>query len=172
MEWPSAVFLNSPSQGSGLAFNPISEHELNQLQEARYDKLIKDESERQVRLALPERQNDFVRTEAARLARPRAWLAVSAFAYLTVVGVVVPLTVLAWQPVWSGLLRRRSLVGLFVSWLLFLSGYLIWAIRQLTGDTSGMDNRIDRMALPSVRPARRGGEIGSSVEEGQTGREK
>ena len=121
----AAVSISTRSQDS----------EGTQLRQKRYDKLIEAEREQQARMALLEREHDFVWTEAARVARPRGlWLAASAFAYLTVVGVVVPVVGLAWRPVWSGLLSRRWLVGLFVSGLLFLGGYLIWAIRQLSKD--------------------------------------
>ena len=96
--------------------------------------------EQQDLVARLEREHEFVRTEAARVAKPRGlWLAASAFAYLTVVGVVVPVVGLAWRPVWSGLLARRWLVGLFVSGLLFLGWYLIWAIRQLSKSSVPQD---------------------------------
>ena len=98
----------------------------------RYDKLIEAERELQAGLSALEREGDFVRTEAARVAKPQGlgWAAV-AFAYLTVAGVVVPVVGLAWRPVPSGLLSRRVLVSLFVSGLAVLGWYLIWAVRQL-----------------------------------------
>ncbi|MCE2530815.1 MAG: hypothetical protein J4G11_13250 [Acidimicrobiia bacterium] len=109
-------------------------------QQKRYDKLIEDEREQQELVARLEREHEFVRTEAARVAKPRGlWLAASAFAYLTVVGVVVPVVGLAWRPVWSGLLARRWLVGLFVSGLLVLGWYLFWAIRQLSESSVPQD---------------------------------
>ena len=105
------------------------------LKQKRYDTLIEDEHEQQARLALLEHEYDFVRTEAARVAKPQGlWFAASAFAYLTVAGVVVPVVGLAWRPVPYNLLSRRVLVGLFVSGLLVLGWYLIWAIRQLSKD--------------------------------------
>ena len=109
--------------------------ELNQSRQKRYAKLIEAERERQDRLALLEREHDFVRTEAARVAKPQGlWFAASAFSYLTVAGVVVPVVSLAWRPVPYNLLSRRWLVFLFVSGLLVLGWYLIWAIRQLSKD--------------------------------------
>ena len=99
----------------------------------RYDKLIESERDRQAGLSALEREGDFVRTEAARVAKPQGLrLAAFAFAYLTVVGVVVPIVGLAWRPVPSSLLSRRVLVSLFASGLLALGWYLIWAIRQLS----------------------------------------
>ena len=97
-----------------------------------YDKLI--EAERDLRdgvLAL-ERERDFVRTEAARVAKPRGlgWAAAS-FGYLTMVGVIVPIVALAWRPVPSAFLSRTVLVSLFVSGLAAVGLYLIWAVRQL-----------------------------------------
>ena len=103
------------------------------LQQTRYDKLIADEREQQDRMALLEREHEFVRTEAARVAKPRGLrLAASAFAYLTVVGVVVPVVGLALRQVPYDLPSPWWLVALFISGLLALGGYLIWAIRQLS----------------------------------------
>lgn len=99
----------------------------------RYDKLIDEERSQQADLSGLERARDLVRTEAARVAKPRGlWLAVSTFVYLTVVGVVVPVIGLAWRPVPSGYTIRWVLVSLFVTGLLALGMYLIGAIRQLS----------------------------------------
>jgi len=49
---------------------------------------------------------------------------------------VVPVVGLASRPVPYDLLSRRWLVGLFVSGLLALGGYLIWAIHQLSRRSS------------------------------------
>ena len=109
--------------------------ERDMLKQKRYDTLIEDEHEKQARLALLEREHDFVRTEAARVPKPQGlWFAASAFSYLTVAGVVVPVVGLAWRPVPYNLLSRRVLVGLFVSGLLVLGWYLIWSTRQLSKD--------------------------------------
>ena len=114
--------------------------ERDQLQQTRYDKLIEEEREQQELVDRIEREHEFVRTEAARVAKPRGlWLAAAAFAYLTVVGVVIPIVGLTWRPVWSGLLARRWLVGLFVSGLLVLGWYLFWAIRQLSESSIPQD---------------------------------
>ena len=98
----------------------------------RYDKLIESERGLQAGLSALEREGDFVRTEAARVAKPHGLgRAAAAFAYLTVAGVVVPIAGLAWRPVPSDLLSRRVLVSLFVSGLAVLGWYLIWAVRRL-----------------------------------------
>ena len=47
-----------------------------------------------------------------------------------------PVVGLAWRPVWSDLLSRRWLVGLFMSGLAALGVYLFWAIRQLTSPSA------------------------------------
>ena len=109
--------------------------ELDRSQRTRYDKSIEDEREQRARLDLLARELEFVRTEAARVARPQGlWLPAFAFAYLTLVGVVVPVVGLASRPVPSNLVSRRWLVVLFVSGLLFLGLYLIGAVRQLSKD--------------------------------------
>lgn len=101
--------------------------------QTRYEKLIDDEREQRTRLSLLERERDFVQTEAARVAKPQGlWLAAAAFAYLTMVGVVVPVVGLAWRPVPFDLFARRVLVSLFVSGLSVVGCYLIWAIWRLS----------------------------------------
>lgn len=104
----------------------------------RYDKLIAAERELQAGLSALEREGDFVRKEAESTANPPGlgWAAV-AFAYLTVVGVVVPIFALAVRPVPSDPFSRSVLVGLFMSGLAALGVYLFWAIRQLTRPTEG-----------------------------------
>ncbi len=132
---------------AAVSFATRSENrEGDQLQQTRYDKLIEDEHEQQDLVDRLAREHEFVRTEAARVAKPRGlWLAASAFAYLTVVGVVVPVVGLASRPVPYDLLSRRWLVGLFISGLLAVGGYLIWAIRQLSRpiDPQNQDERRD-----------------------------
>ena len=99
----------------------------------RYDKLIAEEREQRADLSGLKGARDLVRTEAARVGKPQGlWSAAFAFAYLTVVGVVVPVAALAWRPVPSGHHVRWVLVSLFVSGLLALGLYLVGAIRQLT----------------------------------------
>ena len=100
---------------------------------ARYEKLLEDERELQAGLSALQLEGNFVRTEAARVTKPEGLrLAAVAFAYLTVVGVMVPIVGLAWRPVPSDTLWRIVLVSLFTTGLLALGGYLIWAIRQLS----------------------------------------
>lgn len=100
---------------------------------ARYEKLVEDERELQAGLSALQLEGNFVRTEAARVAKPpELWRAVVAFGYLTVFGVVAPVVGLAWRPVPSSLLWRILLVLGFVSGVGVLGGYLIWAIRQLS----------------------------------------
>lgn len=107
----------------------------------RYEKRIEDEREQQVRLSVLERERDFVRTEAARVAPPEGlWLEMAAFSYLTVVGVVFPVIGLASRPVPYDLIARRVYVYLFLSGLVSVGGYLTWAIRRLnTGDSRESD---------------------------------
>ena len=120
----------SPDQSSPRAAYRL---ELFKARWARYEKLLENERELQAGLSALQLEGNFVRTEAARVAKPEGLrLAAFAFAYLTVVGVVVPIVGLAWRPVPSDLLSRRVLVSLFASGLLVLGGYLIWAIRQLS----------------------------------------
>ena len=100
---------------------------------ARYENLLDDERELQAGLSALQLEGNFVRTEAARVTKPEGLrLAAGAFAYLTVVGVMVPIVGLAWRPVPSDTLWRIALVSLFATGLLALGGYLIWAIRQLS----------------------------------------
>ena len=132
-EQPLRDFLLDVPAVDLMMGGPTESDEMFVWKQTRYDKLIEAEREQQDRLSLLGRERDFVRTEAARVARPQGlWLAAWSFAYLTVVGVVVPVVGLAWRPVPSDLLSRRVLVFLFVTGLFALGWYLIWAIRQLT----------------------------------------
>ena len=104
------------------------------LRARRYDDLINEEREHRARLDLLEGERDFVRTETnTRVAEPRElWPIVIIFAYITLVGVVVPVIGLLWPPFGSDLLIRIVLVSLFVAGLLVLGWYLIRAIRRLS----------------------------------------
>ena len=112
---------------------PTGDLEVFKMILTRYEKLVEDERELQAGLSALQLEGNFVRTEAARVAKPpELWRAVVAFGYLTVFGVVAPVVGLAWRPVPSSLLWRILLVLGFVSGVGVLGGYLIWAIRQLS----------------------------------------
>ena len=103
-----------------------------------YEKLIAEERQVVADLAVLEREAAFVATEAARVSRPVGLGAgVGVLAYLTLVGVVAPVVALASRPVPASLASRVALVGVFLSGLVVLFGYLIVAVRQLgqTDDT-------------------------------------
>ena len=120
---------NSTSSSRVLA--PPSDSEASQREQRRYDKLLKEERDLQADLSALEREGDFVRTEVARAANPVGLgRAVAAFAYLTAVGIVSPIVILALQPVLSTL-SRIVLVGFFTTGLIALWWYLSWAVRRL-----------------------------------------
>jgi len=123
----SSLTASGISLGSyGTEAERVREHE-------RYDQLLDAEHELQAGLSALEHARTLVQAELARAAKPKGLgRAAAAFAYLTAVGVVVPVVGLAWRPVPSDLLSRRLLIFLFVSGLAALGWYLIWAIRQLT----------------------------------------
>ena len=121
----SAPFYLGPALSSDNAFS-VLEHQ-------RYDKLLEAERDLRAALSALEREGDFVRTEAARVAQPEGlWWVAGAFGFLTVVGVVVPVAGLSWRPVPSDLFARKVMVGLFMSGLAVLGVYLVWAVRRLS----------------------------------------
>jgi len=128
---PSNRLSSLLSSGASLASfgneaQRVREHE-------RYDQLLDAEHESQAGLSALQHASALVRTELARVAKPKGlWRAAAAFAYLTAVGVVVPIVGLAWRPVPSDLLSRRVLISLFLSGLAALGWYLVWAVGQLT----------------------------------------
>ena len=70
---------------------PAASFEVFKVIWARYEKLVEDERELQAGLSALQLEGNFVRTEAARVAKPpELWRAVVAFGYLTVFGVVAP----------------------------------------------------------------------------------
>lgn len=100
----------------------------------RYDRLILEENRLATELAVLKREQSFYEWEF-RVTRPKGLgLGVGVLGYLTVVGVVAPVIGLAMRPVPSSPTSRLVLVALFVSGLVVLFGYLIYAVRQLRRD--------------------------------------
>lgn len=97
-----------------------------------YADLIMEERELALEVSVLEREEGFYANELARVAQPwgLGWGA-GVLGYLTIVGVIAPVVSLATRPVPSGLGSRRVLVALFISGLLALFGYLIWAVVRL-----------------------------------------
>lgn len=61
--------------------------------------------------------------------------AVAVLTYLSVVGIVVPLAMMASRPVVAGLVARRLQLGLFVSGLIVLLAYIAWMVRRVLAET-------------------------------------
>lgn len=91
-----------------------------------YQKLVDEERELALEVVTLEREERFFAGELAKVARPSGlgW-GIATLAYITTVGVIVPVVALATHPVPSSLASRRALVILFMSGLVALFGYLV-----------------------------------------------
>ena len=99
-----------------------------------YQKLIDEERELTLEFSMLEREEQFFAGELAKVARPSGLVwGIATLAYLTTVGVIVPVIALAIRPVPSGLVSRRVLVFLFMSGLAVLFAYLAGSMLGLRG---------------------------------------
>ena len=91
-----------------------------------YQKLVDEERELSLEVSTLEREEQFFAGELAKVARPPGlgW-GIATLAYITTVGVIVPVVALAFRPVPSGLASRRAMVLLFISGLVVLFIYLV-----------------------------------------------
>ena len=98
----------------------------------RYDRLIREEDQLATELAVLEREQHFFAQELDRATPPKGlgW-GVGVLGYLTAVGVIAPVIALAMRPVPSSAASRLVLVALFISGLVILFVYLVYAVRQL-----------------------------------------
>ena len=100
-----------------------------------YQKLVDEERELSLEVSVLEREEQFFAGELAKVARPSGFgWGIATLAYLTTVGVIVPVIALAIRPVPSGLASRRVLVFLFMSGLAVLFGYLVGSVLRLRGN--------------------------------------
>ena len=96
-----------------------------------------------------EREERFFAGELAKVARPSGFgWGIATLAYITTVGVIVPVVALATRPVPFSLASRRTLVLLFMSGLVALFGYLAaFGLRlrhqpQQKGEASGIGAKL------------------------------
>ena len=115
------IVPREPSIISGLSSNLIS-HEASAED---YQKLVDEERDLTLDVLTLDREERFFAGELAKVAQPSGlgW-GIATLAYITTVGVIVPVVTLATHPVPSSLASRRTLVLLFMSGLVALFGYL------------------------------------------------
>ncbi len=114
-----------------------------------YQKLVDEERELTLEVLTLKREEQFFAGELAKVARPPGlgW-SIATLAYITTVGVVIPVVALATRPVPSGLASRRTLVLLFISGLVVLFIYLVrFGLRprhrpNQKGETPGIASRL------------------------------
>jgi len=119
------IVPREPSIISG--FNPLSADLIGGEATAKdYQKLVDEERELTLEVLALEREERFFAGELAKVARPSGlgW-GIATLAYITIVGVIVPIVALASRPVPSSLASRRILILLFISGLIALFGYLV-----------------------------------------------
>ena len=97
----------------------------------RHDRLFLEENRLATELAVLKREQNFYEREL-RVTPPKGLgSGVGVLGYLTAVGVIAPVIALAMRPVPSSPTSRLVLVALFVSGLVVLFAYLIYAARKL-----------------------------------------
>ena len=86
-------------------------------------------------IALVEAEVELVTASIAGLGKPQGVVfGTAVLAYFAIVGIVLPMSLMAWRPVTDRLAWRRTALYLFVSGLALLIYYLIWSVRQLQKD--------------------------------------
>jgi hypothetical protein len=98
----------------------------------RQDQRIRDEQTAQAEMDALGAEIGIVQTEVETIARPRGVVAaIGILAYFAAGSVILPLILLAQQPVTNSSVIKALVIFLFVSGLALLIGFLIWSALQL-----------------------------------------